>query len=257
LFSGIVDEVRVYEGFLTGAGVSRAKFPAAGGRIETSPLDLGQPNTRVLKIDARTGRLSFTGGSFRNEFADCGTARFADESALQFFIRMSESPYRWTGDWQPFVPGTPLGSGVTGRYAQIAVQFYPSGDGETSPYLDEISIVYKADDPPLPPAMVTAIARDGAVDLSWKPSPDLDTAGYFVYYGTASGNYFGEGAALGASPIDAGKRTSIRIDGLKNGTLYYFAVAAYDSALSSGVSREPHLGMFSRETTARPLAGFF
>jgi hypothetical protein len=71
--------------------------------------------------------------------------------------------------------------------------------------------------------------------------------GYFVYYGAISGAYFGEDSLLGESPIDVGKRTAVRIDGLKNGTLYYFAVAAYDSL------SPPHLGMFSREVTARPL----
>jgi hypothetical protein len=68
-----------------------------------------------------------------------------------------------------------------------------------------------------------------------------------VYYGTARGEYFGEGAIRGASPIDAGKRTSLRIEGLRNGVLYYFAVAAYDRP-------EPfHGGELSREVSARPL----
>jgi hypothetical protein len=138
-------------------------------------------------------------------------------------------------------------SAVKGRYVQLAVQFYPSGDGEASPYLDEIRIVYKPDEPPLPPILITALAKDGAVDLSWKSSPDIDTMGYFVYYGTASSTYFGEGAVLGSSPIDVGKRTNVHVDGLKNGALYYFAVAAYDSL------NPPHIGAFSREVTARPL----
>jgi hypothetical protein len=43
--------------------------------------------------------------------------------------------------------------------------------------------------------------------------------------------------------------TSIRIEGLKNGTLYYFSVASYDKIL-----REP--GDFSRETAARPQKEF-
>jgi hypothetical protein len=71
-----------------------------------------------------------------------------------------------------------------------------------------------------------------------------------VYYGTSSGEYFGAHAILGnnaaASPVNVGNRTSVRIEGLKNGTWYYFAVAAY-----SGGSSEP--GVFSREPAARPL----
>ncbi len=252
-FVGMLDELRVYNGLvMTDGNGARAKFPPAGGRVETKPLDLGQPNTSVVKVDAMTGRLSFAGNRLHNEFAGTSAVRFADESALQFFIRASESPYRFPNEWQPFSPGEPLANGVKGRYVQLAVRFYPSGDGEASPYLDEVCIVYKPDEPPLPPTRLTAIARDGAVDLSWKAGPDLDTAGYFVYYGTASGTYFGEGSILGASPIDVGKRTAIRIDGLTNGTLYYFAVAPYDAAKQE---ETPHLGAFSREISARPLPG--
>jgi hypothetical protein len=75
-----------------------------------------------------------------------------------------------------------------------------------------------------------------------------------VYYGTSRGEYFGEGAALGASPIDAGKRTGLRIDGLENGVLYYFAVAAYDRRDGmDGSGGIAHTGEFSREVSARPL----
>jgi hypothetical protein len=73
--------------------------------------------------------------------------------------------------------------------------------------------------------------------------------GYLVYYGTASGEYFGDLTSAG-SPVDAGNRTSFRLEGLKNGTLYYFAVAAYNTEPGRQVV-EP--GAFSRETAARPL----
>jgi hypothetical protein len=99
--------------------------------------------------------------------------------------------------------------------------------------------------------MVTALARDGAVELSWRESPEQDTAGYLVYYGTSPGDYFGAGAVVESirvsSPIDAGKRTSLRIDGLRNGVLYYFALSAYDWV------NPDHGGEFSREVSARPL----
>jgi hypothetical protein len=72
-------------------------------------------------------------------------------------------------------------------------------------------------------------------------------SGYLVYFGTASGEYFGESVIQGASPVNAGKKTSVRIEGLKNGILYYFAVAAYDRM------NPANAGMFSREVMARPL----
>jgi hypothetical protein len=103
------------------------------------------------------------------------------------------------------------------------------------------------------------VALDGGVRLRWKNSPDTDTAGYLVYYGTARDDYFSEDAAQGASPIDAGKQNAIIIDGLKNGILYYFRVAAYDRRLAgSGAAVGEavfHAGEFSREVSARPLRG--
>ncbi|MDR3343397.1 MAG: fibronectin type III domain-containing protein [Treponema sp.] len=244
-FVGLLDEFKLYSRCIPDPVTK--KYPSLGGRMETRPIDLGEGNSTVLMVDVSGGRTSSSGGAMLNEYAGNGGFHFSDDAALQFFIRAADSPYRWTeADWQPLVPGTEL-SGVRGRFVQVAAVFYPSRDGETTPYLDAIQIVYRPDEPPRSPPMVTAIARDGVVDLSWKNSLDGDVAGYLVYYGTAGGEYFGEGAILGVSPIDVGKRTAVHIDGLQNGTLYYFVVAAYDR-------RDPfHVGEFSREVTARPL----
>ncbi|MDR1987026.1 MAG: fibronectin type III domain-containing protein [Treponema sp.] len=253
-FIGMLDELQLYSRFVTNPVIH--KYPTQGGRAETRPIDLGEINTRVLMVEVSGGRTSNSGGLIQNEHIEQGGFRFSDDSALQFFIRTADFPYHWNeaasgevssgSDWQLLIPGTAL-SGIRGRFVQIAAVFYPSGDGETSPYLDEIRIHYQPDEPPAPPSRITAIAGDGAVELSWRPSNDVDLAGYLVYYGTSQGDYFGEGAVLGASPINVGNRTSIRIDGLKNGTLYYFAVAAYDQVEST------HIGAFSREIAARPL----
>ncbi|MDR1466137.1 MAG: hypothetical protein LBI40_00735 [Treponema sp.] len=244
-FIGLMDEFCLYSGF---TDATTAKYPGAGGRAETQSIDLGEPNSTVLRVDASAGRMFIRNNTPHSEFVGRNVRRFPDDSELQFFIRTSESPYAWADDWSVFTPGKNL-TDIRGRYIQIAVQFYPSGDGEASPYLDELNIAYKPDDPPLPPTMVTAIAKDGAVVLAWKNSPDIDTLGYFVYYGAHTGEYFGEDALQGVSPIDVGNKAGVRIDGLKNGTLYYFAVSAYDQLTP------PHLGMFSRETSARPLTG--
>ncbi len=70
--------------------------------------------------------------------------------------------------------------------------------------------------------------------------------GYLVYYGAAPHNFLGTGAAQGESPIDAGTATTIVIDGLDNGSLYYFAVTAYDSSVPRQQSE------FGAEVSARP-----
>jgi hypothetical protein len=90
--------------------------------------------------------------------------------------------------------------------------------------------------------------------LRWRNSPDINTEGYLVYYSDVRGEFFGEDALLGPSPIDAGKRNNLFIDGLKNGTLYYFRIAAYIQGERSGAPARL-TGEFSREVTARPLTG--
>jgi hypothetical protein len=163
----------------------------------------------------------------------------------------------------PVTPGIELNGAVKGRYVQLAVDLYPSADGEASPYLEELKIVYFPEESPLPPPNLTAVAMDGSVRLTWRNSPNPNVQGYLVYYGTAndSGNgsiFFGEDASLGVSPVDVGMTNTISIDGLTNGTLYHFRVAAYagrssDPVYSRGLPY--HVGEFSREVRARPLQG--
>ncbi len=227
-YAGFMDEFRLYRRFVEKARTVR--FPAAGGRAETRFLDLGTTNARVLRLEAKGA----PGG---------------DGAELRYFLRAGDSPYGWTDEessWTPAASGAPLGPGLRGRWVQVAVAFYPSGDGEQAPYLDEVRVVYERDDPPPPPSLVVAQAGDGSVELKWRASPDSDLGGYLVYYGEARGEYFGEDAAAGPSPLDVGNRTSIVVDGLRNGTLYYFCIAAYDRASPR------HIGEFSREVSARP-----
>jgi hypothetical protein len=245
-FSGMMDEFRIFGACLQKPVLSR--YSGSSGRVETRTMDLGYSYSSVLKIEAFGGRTSNSAGTLRSEYAGNSTLRFPDHAELVFFIRLNSSPYRWNEiPWIPFVPGTELLE-LRGRYVQLAVDFYPSGEGETSPYLSELKVTYKAAEPPPPPSLVTATVKDGAVELSWRASPSRDVGGYLIYYGTAKGEYFEI-----KSPIDAGSRTSFLIDGLKNGTLYYFAVAAYGMPINRDYYFVPEPGNFSREVAARPL----
>ena len=237
-FSGLMDELKIHS--MCAGRSAIQKFPAGGGRIETKPVDLGGYTGGVIKVDVKGGRIGVV-----NEFRENGRFRFSDDTEINFFIRAGENPWRMNGsEWISFTPGAEI-HGVSGRYVQIAADFYPSSDGETSPYLEKINIVYNPGEPPLPPRNLTAVASDGAVTLRWKHSSSPDTQGYLVYYSAVRGELFGDGASLGKSPIDAGMANNIFIDGLKNGTLYYFRVAAYNK----------NAGEFSTEVAARPLTG--
>ena len=257
-FSGMMDEFRIHRRYHEIPALG--KYPSRGGRAESRTLDLGNTDSRLLKIEAFGGRTTSSMGKARNEYAGNGNLSFPDHSGVNFFVRMSNEPYRWNdSSWIPVRPGTELPGTLSGRYIQIAADFYPSGDGETSPYLSELRVIYHPAYPPPPPVQVIAAAKDGAVELTWRASPSRELGGYLVYYGTAQGEYFGDlaipGNAVRGSPIDAGNRTSIRIEGLTNGTLYYFAVAAYNKQiLNDGRRRDlPEPGDFSREVAARPL----
>ena len=267
-FTGVMDEFRIHRNYLGNAVLARY---TSGGRIETHTLDLGAFDSRVTKIEAFGGRTSNTAGRVQNEYAGNGILRFQDHAEMRFFIRCSNSPFRWNDvAWVPVNPGVELPASMCGRYVQAAVDFYPGEYGESAPYLSELRIVYQTAEPPSPPAQLMAVAKDGAVELSWRPSSSRDIGGYLVYFGTARGEYFGEHAILGSdvfnSPVDAGNRTSIRIEGLRNGTLYYFAVASYGSPVNGSSSigdikaaasllhdTIPLPGEFSREVAVRPL----
>jgi hypothetical protein len=267
-YAGLLDEFRLYGGF---AGEERdSKYPSRGGRVETEVLELGERASRLLRLDVRGGRITAPGSARERVIPATGAAAgitpgrgasglgsfsFDDDSAIQFFIRSANSFSLLSNtEWLPVRPGVELPEIFQGRYAQIAAQLYPSGDGESTPYLDEIRLVYLPDEPPRPPSQVSVLPRDGGVELSWRNSPDQDTLGYLVYYGTSRGVFFGEDAILGISPInvgkpstDEGRRLSVRIDGLTNGVLYYFVVVAYDRM------NPIHGGAFSPEVSARPL----
>jgi hypothetical protein len=251
-FSGLMDEFKIFSACVGRSSIQ--KYAPQGGRVETRAIDLGDESSSILKVEAAGGRTSEKGTRINSEFRENGRFRFPDDSEMQFFIGASDNPYRMEDRaWYSFTPGDDIPAEIQGRYVQLAVDFYPSADGEASPYLEELRIIYIPGEPPLPPQGLTAVAVDGGVQLRWRNSPNTDTTGYLIYYSTVRGEYFGEDALLGPSPIDTGKRNSLFIDGLKNGTLYYFRIAAYNRRDNGPLGY--HAGEFSKEVTARPLAG--
>jgi hypothetical protein len=61
-----------------------------------------------------------------------------------------------------------------------------------------------------------------AVRLTWESNMESDLAGYRVYYGTSSHSY--------TDTKDVGLSTTTDINGVINGTTYYFAISAYDTS---------------------------
>ena len=228
-FTGFMDELRISRRAVNDPVLSR--FLGKTGTVTTRIIDLGYSSTRIARIETVTAIPADSGIEFSYQAADTWGGRKSLKSDT---------------DWVPFVPGTDFGDTLKARYIQLRAELYPDGTRTRSPRLSSLRVVYEQNLPPAPPAGLVATAGNGKVTLTWRKVNDLNLKGYLVFYGTSPHNYLGTGAAQGDSPIDAGATTTLEIGGLENGSLYYFAVAAYDTSDPRQQSE------FSAEISARP-----
>ncbi|MDR0909779.1 MAG: fibronectin type III domain-containing protein [Spirochaetaceae bacterium] len=272
-YTGLLDEFLITGSYANEAdtlmtSISAGPYSNRDGVFVSPIIDLGAGKAELLKAQLKTGFYSGTGAQLINLYnGKNGTAE------ILFFLRASDIPFFadphtdpqseeakqeiaqqmingevWqavaldkhnAADLAALVQANPA---LQKRYLQAACVFFPSGDGVYSPYIEELQINYRPDLPPKPPAYISASPSNGSVELAWRKSADLDATGYRVYYGEASGVYYGN------EPIDAGSATNLKISGLENGKLYYFSIVAYDRKDGN----EYHEGGFSREVSARP-----
>ncbi|MGO9409317.1 MAG: hypothetical protein ACLQCB_01050 [Spirochaetia bacterium] len=228
-FTGFLDELRVSRRVVDDPMIQR--FAGKTGTATSSIIDLGFTATRISRIEA--------------------TYTTPGDSGVEFYYQVSDvwrNPrlLKTDTDWVPFTPPGDFKETLKGRYLQLMVVLYPDGTRNLTPRVSSLRVVYEPNEPPAPPAGLLATPGNGKVTLSWRPVSELDVKGYMLYYGTSPHNYLGTGAAQGDSPVDAGAKTSIEIDGLTNGNLYYFSVVAYDD------SEPPQKSDFSPEVSARP-----
>ena len=177
-----------------------------------------------------------------------------EQTDVRLFVRAGDDCFGWTDsypEWKEISSGEPI-SGMSGLYFQVAAELLPDGGGMTSPSITQLELQYTEQPLPAAPFTVLAEAGDGCVTLNWSYSLDDTAGGYYVYYGNRPGEYMGRVAAEGMSPIRAGNVTSLTVNGLKNGTIYYFAVSAYsriDDSINGPLSGE----VFARPTAKRRL----
>jgi hypothetical protein len=120
---------------------------------------------------------------------------------------------------------TGLQSGTTYYFAVTTYNIA----GNQSVFSEELTWAHgdAPDTPEPPPEPPPAI--DVSVTLQWNPppmnedgTPLTDLVGFKIYYGTGSGQY--------GSVVDVGNASSAEISDLMAGTIYYFAMTAYNQA---------------------------
>ncbi len=226
-FDGNLDELRISQEYRNEPLLSPYSYDF--GWMETGLIDLQTFGAQLLSISSERAT--------------------PPQTDIFYFYRLYDTIEESIEDpsqWLPFNPGENLEGSVRGRYLQLRCELYPDGTGSAGPSLSSFRITYEPNLPPLPPTYIRVEAGDGSVSIEWNSTLEDDMQGYLVYYGTEPGVYRGRGASAGDSPVDAGDATSLVIDGLENGRVYYFSVAAYDSA------GKKNRGPLSEEITARP-----
>lgn len=138
-----------------------------------------------------------------------------------------------------------------GKYVQLKIIVYPYEDNSQKIEIDSLTINYVEDKIPDAPLLLSAVAGDRYVELSWTPSTENDVVAYEIYYGNRKENYICDDSSNGESPIlyryiRAGKLkfVSYILDGLRNDKPYFISVRSLD--------KNGNRSAFSRELYARP-----
>lgn len=229
-YTGLVDDFRIQRNSESeiAENLRHDNYKTEGGRFVTEPILLSY-GSRLKKLDA--------------------IVKTPSQTDVEFYVRSGDNYFNWTDDspeWIPVKNHQEI-KDVKGLYFQVAADLYPDGNGAKTPSVTEVKLTYTEIPSPIAPFYLNASAQDGEVVLTWPYSVDESVGGYYVFYGERPGEYLGRTAVEGTSPINVGNVTSATISGLKNGKVYYFAVASYSKY------DDKIMGELSKEVFARPL----
>ena len=207
--------------------VQTRKYPLDGGFAISPIIDMGAVDSKLKKIQAQIV------GDPKN-----APVSYKVSNTIQ---GLTESEWRYLDASKVLQ--------AAGRYLQVRYELFPDATGSVSPIVKKTTIEWESNPRPRPPSNVVAVAGNGLITLYWAPSNETDIKGFIIYYGVEPGLYFGKDAREGASPVIVygSSISSITLTGLKNGTLYFIAIAAFDD------ENAVQIGEFSVETSARPM----
>lgn len=229
-YTGLIDDFRIQRSVSSQTAVDMRydTYSRNGGRFVTKPIMVSQ-DAQLTKVDVSQST--------------------PNQTSVLLYVRTGDNYFSWTEEEPAWIPVRNHADikDVKGMYFQLAADLYPDGSGSVTPSVMQVDLHFKEIAAPLPPFKVIAEPGDGEITLSWSHSLDKLTGGYYIFYGERPGEYLGAEALQGESPVDVGDVNRITFTGLKNGKIYYFAVAAY-SNLDRRIT-----GVRSVEVYARPL----
>jgi len=163
-----------------------------------------------------------------------------EPSLVKIAYRLSNQPFPPSDTTLPWVylPSKAMefpSEMMIGKYIQFKIQYFPYEENEESPLFSGLSLRYTVYEKPVTPLILSSEAGNGAITLSWLPSPEESIVGYEIYYGHRSQEYMGEESKAGKSPVfvpykQGGKLEAISytLDGLENDRAYFVSVRAVD-----------------------------
>jgi hypothetical protein len=238
-FHGFLDDFRISREWVEKPELAVAEDTP--GFAVVGPVDLGDDGIRLTGFDAEYRTPGNTDIRFsvlqRDAYAPLQDWEISDDSRWSFV--------------SPGERAQALTPGGGGRFVYVRIEFFPDGTDRNVPMLQEITLTYDRDPPPPAPGLIRVESGDSLIYLSWSDVVASSVEGYLLYYGDSPGQYFGEDADLGPSPIDLGNVREVELTGLTNGKMYYFRLASYNSYNSPdrGLYRDRNI---SREVFARP-----
>lgn len=195
----------------TSGNTSALSAPVSGKTLADTTPPTAPTNLSGNSASATTVSLSWSGSTDNVSVAGYNIYRGTSASALTQVATTASTQYT----------GSNLASGTTYFYAVAAYD----AAGNVSALSSTISVTTLSADvtPPSVPTNLSAkAASSSSINLSWSPSTDnVGVAGYKIYRGTL-------GSAL--SQIATTASTQYTDKNLAAGTLYYYAVSAYDVA---------------------------
>ncbi len=219
-YSGLLDELRIQE-FEPAESVLE-EYPEGAGQVTTRSFDLERSGATLRSIDLATLE--------------------PDHTETKLFMRTGDAIDAFgapDGVWEPVGMNDRSEHVRLGRFVQFRIELYSDGRRSATPEVERLAMRYIPNRAPGPPGRLRVTEGDGRLSLSWRRAPGVDVKGYRVYYGARPGEYFGDAAVEGASPIDVGDTTSFELSGLENGQTYYVTVVAYDEVMDDeGIAAE-------------------